>query len=151
MTEPVAVLEEMGRVCKSGGIVAAHDSDYHSMVWWPDDPLLHRWLAVYTAVARANGGEPDAGRRLRSWAEEAGFSKIDCSASAWCFATDEERKWWGYSWAERVTATAVAERAVELGIADRPELAAIGAAWRKWAGARGGWFAVVHSEVLCEA
>jgi SAM-dependent methyltransferase len=148
---PATVLEEMGRVCKPGGIVAARDGDYHSMVWWPEDPLLDQWRAIYSAVARANGGEPDAGRRLRSWAEEAGYSRIECTASAWCFATDEERAWWGDSWAERVTDSALAERAIELGLAGRDDLAAIAAAWRAWVAARDGWFAMVHGEILCEA
>lgn len=149
--EPVMVLEEMGRVCKPGGFVAARDADYHSMVWWPEDPLLDRWLALYSAVARANGGEPDAGRRLGSWAEEAGYSRIESSASAWCFATAEDREWWAGSWAERVTDTVLAERAVALGLAGREELAAIAAAWHRWAASRDGWFGLVHGEILCEA
>ncbi len=141
----------MGRVCKAGGVVAARDADYHSMVWWPEDRLLDRWLALYSAVARANGGEPDAGRRLRSWAEAAGYSKIECSASAWCFATDEERAQWSDSWAERVTQSALARRAVELELAEDEELDAIASAWRRWGAATGGWFALVHGEILCEA
>jgi len=149
--EPAVVLEEMGRVCRSGGIVAARDADYHSMVWWPEDPLLDRWLAVYSAVARGNGGEPDAGRHLRSWAEEAGYANIECSASAWCFATDEERAQWSDSWAERVTESALARRAVELEVAGKEELHAIASAWRRWGAATDGWFALVHGEILCEA
>jgi hypothetical protein len=40
----------------------------------PDDPELAEWLALYRAAARASGGEPDAGRRLLSWARAAGFA-----------------------------------------------------------------------------
>ena len=68
--------------------------------------------------------------------------------SAWCFATDEERAWWGGLWADRVTGTALGDRAVELGLATRGDLDEMAAAWRAWAAAPDGWFAVLHGEVL---
>src|SRR3712207_8219357 len=61
-------LKEMRRVCRPGGIVAARDSDYAAFTWYPDSPDLDEWLRLYRCAARANGGEPDAGRRLLSWA-----------------------------------------------------------------------------------
>ena len=73
----MAALREMGRVCRPGGIVAARDSDYAAIAWFPADPELDRWLELYEAVARRNGGEPDAGRRLLAWAHEAGFDGRD--------------------------------------------------------------------------
>ena len=84
---PVAALAEMRRVCRPDGIVAARDSDYAAMTWFPADPLLDRWLSIYREVARANGGEPDAGRRLLAWGRAAGFAEVVPSASVWCFAT----------------------------------------------------------------
>src|SRR5436853_400208 len=79
------------------------DSDYASMSWSPDDPLLDRWLDLYRRAARANGGDPDAGRRLLGWAQGAGFSAVAPSASVWCFATPADRAWWGSMWADRIT------------------------------------------------
>lgn len=34
-------------------------------------------------------------------------------------------------------------------VADREQLHEVAAAWRTWASAEDGWFAVVHGEVLC--
>jgi SAM-dependent methyltransferase len=148
LSDPVAALREMRRVCRPDGVVAVRDSIYGAMSWFPDEPGLDRWLEIYDTVALANGGEPDAGNRLLSWARAAGFTSVTCTASAWCYATPDERRWWGDLWAERTTATALAERAVELGVATRQELADVADAWRRWAATDDGWFAVPCGEVI---
>src|SRR5262245_64230111 len=38
LADPVAALREMGRVCQPDGRVAARDSDYSAMTWFPADP-----------------------------------------------------------------------------------------------------------------
>lgn len=148
LADPVAALREMRRVCRPRGVVAARDSVYRAMSWYPSSPGLDRWLAVYCAVAEANGGEPDAGSHLRAWAQEAGYGEVDASASAWCYATDDERAWWGGLWADRVTQTALGTRAVELGLASAADLTEMADAWRTWAATPDAWFAVLHGEIL---
>jgi hypothetical protein len=81
----------MRRVARPGGLVAARDADHAAMTWYPDSPGLRAWPAVRARVTRANGGEPDAGRRLRAWALDAGFDEVTSSASVWCFATAADR------------------------------------------------------------
>ncbi|MGC4919370.1 methyltransferase domain-containing protein [Streptomyces sp. DT197] len=149
--DPVGALREMRRVCVPGGLVAVRDADYAAMTWYPANPGLDAWLELYRSVARAGGGEPDAGRRLRAWALAAGFTEVTAATSAWCYADEEERAWWGGLWADRTTASGYAERAAGLGYADRAELERIAAAWRQWATAPDGWFAVLHGELLCRA
>jgi ubiquinone/menaquinone biosynthesis C-methylase UbiE len=149
LSRPVDALVEMRRVCRPGGIVAARDSDYAAKTWYPANPGLDRWLALYRSVAKRNGAEPDAGRHLLAWARAAGFAEVRASASTWCFATDASREWWGGLWAERVLSSALATQLVEYDLCSPEELEDLAAAWRSWAAEPDGWFAVLHGEVLC--
>ncbi len=134
------------------------------MAWWPSATAttapspggrrlagLDEWLALYLRLARANGGEPDAGRRLLSWAREAGFTDVTAGAATWCFATPEDRAWWGGMWAERILSSAMAEQAVHEGYADRADLERISAAWLDWAEHHDGWLSILHGEVVARA
>ncbi len=153
VADPVQALREMRRVCRPGGVVAARDSDYAGFVWFPLLPELDEWNALYHRVARANHGEPDAGRMLRAWALDAGFAdgRIEAGSSTWCFADQEDRAWWGGMWAERILSSGIAEQAVAEGFATRADLERISAGWRSWAADGRGWLSVLHGEVLCRA
>jgi SAM-dependent methyltransferase len=149
LPDPVGALAEMRRVCRAGGLVAARDGDYGGMLWFPEDPELAEWLALYQRVARALGGEPDAGRRLLSWARAAGFAEVEASASAWCYTAPGDRSWWGTLWAERLTESPFGDRVVERALASRADLRRLAEAWLRWAASDDGWFLIPHGEILC--
>ena len=149
MSDPVSMLRELYRVTKPGGVVAARDADYAGMIWFPELPGMRQWMDLYQRVARSNGGEPDAGRRMRYWATEAGMTDVVPTASTWCFATDEDRAWWGGMWADRVRDSAFATQAIEGGFATSVDIASIRATWQNWIKAPGAWFAIPNGEILC--
>jgi SAM-dependent methyltransferase len=148
--DPVGILREMMRVTKPGGVVAARESDYGGFVWYPDVEGMDDWRSLYNKVAQTNGGDPNAGRRLLSWAIKAGFpaGKIKSSSSTWCYSTDEEIAWWSSLWADRTVASAFAETARNANLATNVDLQRIADIWHNWGRQEDAWFSVLHGEII---
>jgi SAM-dependent methyltransferase len=151
VADPVAVLREFRRVTKPGGYVVARDVDWGGTMWAPLLPGLAEWMRINQAVQRANGGEPFAGRLLRAWAIEAGFDRVDSSASTWCFASEDEREWWGESWSIRVTESDFGRYAREFGLADDAALSDVSESWLEWSRRSDGWYGMPHGEIVAVA
>jgi SAM-dependent methyltransferase len=148
VADPVTALRQMARVTRSGGVIGVRDGDYAAFAWYPRLPGLHRWLELYQAAARANGGEPDAGRHLLAWAHAAGLTAVTATSTAWCFATPESRAWWGGMWADRIIDSALSRQLLDQGLAEPEELAEIRDAWRAWAADPDGWISIPHGELV---
>jgi len=108
-------------------------------------------IDLYERVHRSNGGEPDAGRRLKAWAREAGFVEVATTASLWNFSDATDREWWGSMWEARVLQSAFAADATSKGLATREHLERISRAWREWADSEDGWLAMPHGEIIAQA
>ncbi|WSK40089.1 hypothetical protein OG712_16165 [Micromonospora maris] len=83
--------------------------------------------------------------------ELASAASVPAWASTWCFATPEDRQWWGGMWAERILNSDLARQVLAAGVATAQDLRNISDGWREWAEAADAWFAVLHGEIVCRA
>ena len=143
--DPVAVLRELIRVTRPGGKVAVRDGDYDSFTWYPAHPGLDRWLELYCLVARGNGGEPDAGRHLLSWAHQAGLTDVAATSSTWTYSGDGAR-WWAELWAERCLHSAITEQFLDH--TTQAEVDSLSRAWLEWCEDPDAWIMIPSAEIL---
>ena len=148
LSEPPRALREAHRLLKQGGICGVREVDWGTSAVWPADERLLRFLDIYHQVAERNGSEADAGRRLKQWYLDAGFTELSVATSTWSFSETAGLNWWGRQWSERIVQSDLAKRALEYGIATQEELTGISQAWLEWTEAPGAFFTFVHTEVI---
>jgi ubiquinone/menaquinone biosynthesis C-methylase UbiE len=81
LKDPVAALRQIGRVLKPGGLVALRSPDWGGFLVHPATPVLKAALEHYQKMQSHNGGDVNAGRKLKEWAENAGFKNAQWSGS----------------------------------------------------------------------
>ena len=85
-----AVLAEVIRVLKPGGIFSSRDLIAGSSFFEPDmGDLGNAWI-TFASLLKANGGHPQMGKELKRLFLEAGFSDVAASASFESYSTVED-------------------------------------------------------------
>jgi SAM-dependent methyltransferase len=153
LRDPVAALKEIRRVLNPAcSILALREADFGATSIFPSSPGLVAWASLWKRVADGVGGQPDAGRRVKHWALEAGFreEKMTMTAGTFCYSTAQERAWWGGLWAERTAGkdSSWAQSSLRGGYATQQQLDEIATAWREWSQQKDGTFIMPHGELV---
>lgn len=143
--DPIAALRAWRAV---GDLVAARDVVYSATTIHPLSPELALWRDLVGRLQAANGGDGDAGAKLKAWARAAGFGSIETDVETWCFESASGRAFWGGQWVERALHSAFADGTQQHGLADASQRQAISDAWSVWSRDGDGWMAMIHGWIL---
>ena len=76
-------VREMARVCRPGGTVLLQDLDGQLLWHYPEDPVVQRTAEKVVSALSATGFDPFVGRKLFSFAYNAGLRNIDVQVEAY--------------------------------------------------------------------
>lgn len=142
---PTAVLAEVRRVVRPGGLVAVGDADLDGFLLHPRTSALDAALALDRRQRR----QPEVGRRLAELLHGAGFTDVELTVQPNVVCSAEAAGAAAAGSARRLEADAFAAHALAEGwIADRTELAAMADAWRTWAASPGATFVTLWLQAL---
>ena len=148
LRRPQDALRKVRTLLAANGIACAREVDWGGTTFFPDNAGMRRFLDLYYALARRNGGEPDAGRHLRGWFREAGFADMRVSTSTTSYADPVATRAWAETYAARTLQSNSADKALEYGLATRGELENIAEGWRAWGRDADAFFCLTHAEVV---
>ena len=143
-----AVLAEVKRVLKPGGLIACRESIISSSFLYPGDEQTAEAWATFARLLAGNGGHPEMGLELKARLMTAGFADIRASASFDFFGTTKDVAFfhgfindWFYS--PKITAAIV-----QFGLASRQELNGWQARIDEWKANPGAVGAIAFGEAV---
>ena len=146
MTDPLAILKEMRRVLKPGGLVGIRCVDLAATLITPEEPALAKAHDIWCKHRIRCGGDPYLGRRLRALLREAGFARTIGSASSETWATPELTRSMMSVLKAEFTGPKISGTAIEMGWADQAQMDETTRALEEWGSHPDAFMAIVWCE-----
>lgn len=147
--DPVRGLREAWRVLKRGGVLGARHADFGGFLLEPAPPPLDQFANLFERLMLHSGADPRAGRHQLQWLTEAGFGRIEMSASYDCWTSTPEMKRASVQFLESLFGdSAFARQLLSAGLADRDLLERMRRAFTEWGSNRVSFAAEAWAESI---
>ncbi|MFZ0641329.1 MAG: methyltransferase domain-containing protein [Candidatus Acidiferrales bacterium] len=116
LTNPVAALEEMSSLLKSGGVLVCEDFIASTIATYPETRAYVRLSEIYPIMDAKRGVDSNAGAKLHQYFQSAGFSAPEIKMEQPVFLRGEEKRFWEMTLREAIPAI------VEAGVAREEDI-----------------------------
>ena len=145
--EPLAVIKEMYRVLKPGGLVGIRSPDLGHLIA-PSNEVLDQALEIYVQYRQHLGGSTFAARGFRSLLGEAGFVKTIGSSSTEYLGTAEQIQSILPIALEELSGPKITQTAIEMGWADQAQMNRAVKAITDWANRDDAFYSILWCEAV---
>lgn len=143
-----AVLAEVRRVLKPGGLIATREGIFHCSFLAPHFEVLDDAWASFSELIIADDGHPDIGRDLKTLLLEAGFTDVRPSASFSSYTTPDEVAFFYGVLRDWFLSPEVRAAATEYGVVSHQQFDNLDRAIERWVKHPGAFAGIAHGECI---